>query len=420
MLPTGENRIYRPPPMWLFAIISLPYGIYTSGFAVLLSFLLRREGTAVDSIANEIALIAIPHIIFFLWGPLSDFWLRRRNWFVASYATAAVAVALAFQLHSLAEPAAVALLFVGACASTLAAAAKGGLVAELIPEEGKTRAASMIEVGILSGGALGGGGLVLLAQHVSRGTLGIAGGALLFSFAAPALFLDEPPVKPLGGIRNLGLRIAQIGSEFKLTFLRWSALPALLLLAAPMSSGAAIGLIPGIAVDYGISGNQIAWLNGVAGALLMAAGAMLAALIPDRYDIRVTYTVAGLANALAIGVLCVGPTRPATYFVGTILFLLTVGTGLALYMGLVLRFVGPAGASGSTRYAITASIGTLCVVYMEAADGLGAKWFGPRGLPGMDMALSGAAAIGFLVYFNAVKHRKQAAESASHGAVNLA
>jgi PAT family beta-lactamase induction signal transducer AmpG len=406
--------------MWLFVLISLPYGIYTSGLAVLLSFVLRREGTSVSSIANEVALIAVPATIFFLWGPLSDFWLRRRSWFVVAYVTAGVAVALAFQLHSLAEPAAVALLFVGSCASMLASAAKGGMAAELISEDGKTRVASMIEVGILSGGALGGGGLVLLAQHLSRSAVGLCAGALLVSLAAPALFIDEPPVKPLGGLGNLGHRIAQIGTEFKLTFLRWSALPALLLLAAPMSSGAAIGLIPGIAVDFGISGNQIAWLNGVAGALLMAGGALLAAVIPARYDIRVTYTVAGLANALAIGVLCVGPTRPATYLIGTSLFLLTVGTGLALYMGLVLRFVGPAGASGSTRYALTASIGTICVVYMEAADGLGAKWFGPRGLPGMDMVLSGGAAITFLIYFAAVKRKRHSVDSAELAAIHPA
>ena len=409
--PTGAIRQHRSPPTWLFAVISLSYGIYTSGFAVLLSFLLRREGTPVSSIANEIALLAIPATIFFLWGPLSDFWLRRRSWFLVSYATAAVAVGAAFQLRSLAEPAAVTLLFLAGCAVTLASASKGGLIAELVPDHRRTQAASMMQAGILTGGALGGGGLVLLAQHVSRSRLGLVAGAVLLLPALAVLSIDEPPIKPLGGIQHLGQRIALIGSEFKSTFLRWSAVPILLLLVAPMSSGAAVGLIPGIAVDFGINGNQIAWLNGVAGALLMAAGAMLVVLIPGRFDTRVTFTLAGLANALAIGVLCVGPTAPATYLVGTCLYLLTIGSGLALYQGLVLRFVGPAGASGSTRYSIASSIGTICVVYMEAADGRGAKWFGPRGLPGMDMVLSGGAAIAFLIYFAATRRRAESSES---------
>ena len=41
----------------------------------------------------------------------------------------------------------------------------------------------------------------------------------------------------------------------------------------------------------------------------------------------------------------------------------------------------------------------LPVAYMAALDGWGAKWFGTKGLPGIDMAFSGAVALAFLAWF---------------------
>ena len=45
------------------------------------------------------------------------------------------------------------------------------------------------------------------------------------------------------------------------------------------------------------------------------------------------------------------------------------------------------------------SLANLPVAYMAALDGWGAKWFGPKGLPGIDMAVSGIASLAFLAWF---------------------
>jgi PAT family beta-lactamase induction signal transducer AmpG len=393
--------------MWLFFMVTLPYGVLGGGITgSLLSYLLRREGVAVSSIANELALLGLPATLYFLWSPLADFWMRRRTWLVVSSAIAAVGVAAAFQLHSFASPAAVALLIAATCAMMLNGASCGGMMAALVPEELKTRVSSVHQVANLGGGALGGGALLLLSQHVGRTVLGLVAAAVVFVPSLAALLIDEPPLLPVAE-EGVGRRLRDIWAEFKETFLRWSSLPALLLLMSPLGSGGAMGLLSGIATDYGLSGNQIAWLNGMAGSLLTAAGAMLVVLVPGRVDTRLTYTVLGIANALAIGVMCLGPMRPLTYLVGTVVYLLTVGGCWAVFTALVLQVVGGAGKSGCSRYAIAVSLGNFPVAYMAAVDGLGAKWWGTRGLPGMDMGVSLAASLGFLVWLGVTRGSRQ-------------
>jgi PAT family beta-lactamase induction signal transducer AmpG len=253
------------------------------------------------------------------------------------------------------------------------------------------------QAGILGGGGLGGGGLLLLAKHVSRGTVGLAAAGLIFLPALVALFVEEPEVRRHA--ETVWGQVKEAGKEFRGTFWHWGALPSLLLLVAPMASGGAITILPTIATDYGVSQDQVAWLNGVAGALLTAAGAMVMMWFPARFDTRIAYPAFGLLNALMLGIMCLGHPRPATYLWGAGLYLFTVGACYALYTALVLKIIGPAGRSGGGRYAMSVSLANIPVAYMPALDGLGAKWFGAKGLPGMDLVLSSVAACGFLTYF---------------------
>ena len=120
---------------------------------------------------------------------------------------------------------------------------------------------------------------------------------------------------------------------------------------------------------------------------------------------------------MAIGVLCIGPPRPLTYLVGTVLYLLTVGACWAVFTAVVLDVVGGAGKSGCSRVAIAIGLGNAPVAYMAAVDGLGAKWFGTRGLAGMDTAVSGIAAAGFLAWLAVTRasRRRSAAQKVAVG-----
>jgi hypothetical protein len=367
----------------------MPMGLLSGAITgALLSFLLRREGHPMYAIANEVALLGIPPILYFLWSPLADFWISRKNWYLLAACLASAASAAAFLLPDLSSPLAVALLFAAMCAIELNSACVGGMAAALVPEEQKSRVSSMMQVGNLGGGALGSWGLLLLAGHWSHAMLGLAGAAAVFLPALAVLAVDVPAPQRANGQAGPAAQIAGMWSEFKTTFLRWSCLPSLLLLISPLVSGGAIGLLPGLATDYRVSGTEVAWLNGMAGALLTAAGALLLALVPKRADPRLTYVFFGLVNAASMGILCLGPTNPTTYLAGTILYMVSIGAGYANFTAVVLQIIGKAGASACSRYSIAVGLGNAPIAYMAAVDGLGAKWRGTRGLPGIDMTVS--------------------------------
>ena len=91
-----------------------------------------------------------------------------------------------------------------------------------------------------------------------------------------------------------------------------------------------------------------------------------------------------------MAVLWLGPLRPSTYFLGSTLYLFTVGACYAMFTAVVLEFLGDSGMSGSARYSIINSMGNVPVAYMIAVDGLGYGRWGTRGLAGAD------AVVGFL------------------------
>ncbi len=91
------------------------------------------------------------------------------------------------------------LLWISSCLILLAYAAIGGLVS-LLMRPGAEDAGGMFSAGRATWRAVAfsGGGLLLLAAHVSKTVLGLAAGALTFIPALPALSFDEPPVAKRG------------------------------------------------------------------------------------------------------------------------------------------------------------------------------------------------------------------------------
>jgi PAT family beta-lactamase induction signal transducer AmpG len=167
----------------------------------------------------------------------------------------------------------------------------------------------------------------------------------------------------------------------------------------PIASGAGIGLITGVAKNYGVNGAHVAWMNGLGGAVLMGAGSLATALIPARSRAPVVYLTIGLVNAATLGVLWLGPMHPATYYLGVTLYLFTVGAGYAYFTAVVLEFLGNSGQSGSGRYSIINSLGNVPVLYMIRLDGWGGDMWGPRGVSATECVLGAMGAAVLLGYF---------------------
>jgi PAT family beta-lactamase induction signal transducer AmpG len=143
----------------------------------------------------------------------------------------------------------------------------------------------------------------------------------------------------------------------------------------------------------------MAWMNGMAGAFLMAAGSLAASLIPARIRASVVYLSLGIVNAATLSVLWLGPLSPATYFAGATLYLFTIGACYAMFTAVSLEFLGRSGKSGSGRYSIINSLGNVPVAYMTALDGRGGKLWGARGLAGTDAVVGAIGAAILLAYF---------------------
>jgi len=374
-----------------------------------LAYLLRNEGVDPARGASLVALLSLPHAIYFLWGPLTDFWMGRRTWLMVGAVASASILLLAFHQPRLGSNFTVALLFFSACLGVLVAAACGGMLGTLHSEANRRRAGSFYQVGSL---AIGGIAVFVLVSLAARLSLGALGWIVAAMFVFPSLIALGAPAQAPITERSARKTAARIWQEFKGTFLRWEAIPYTLLITFPMCSGAMIGLLPELARDYGVTGQQVAWINGLAGALLMAAGALAASLIPVRVRAPIAYLLAGLVNAATLAILSLGPQRPAVYFTGTVLYLFTIGAGYALFTGVSLEFLGRSGKSGSSRYAIINSLGNLPVAYVAYLDGRAYAHWGPRAMPAADAVLSTIGATLLLAHFVFSRRRSRATTQA--------
>jgi hypothetical protein len=97
-MPAKEN------PPWLFGILAMAYGGENAITTLLIPFLLRRRGVAVNQIADVVAVAFIPNAWYFLWSPVVDLGMLRRHWILlaASVSGLACAVAIGWPPASLA------------------------------------------------------------------------------------------------------------------------------------------------------------------------------------------------------------------------------------------------------------------------------------------------------------------------------
>lgn len=400
----GRTAASRERP-WLFSLLIAPDAVISLGLVGgALTFLLRNEGVDPARAASISALIALPHAIYFLWGPITDFWFQRRIWVLITGVATAAAIVYAFYLPHLGSTWGVSILFLAASIAVLAPAACGGMMATLHSEVNRRRASSFYQTGSLAVGAVAVFAIASLTGHFSLGILGMVVAAMVLLPSLAAVVAPSDPVISEHTLRETAARILR---ECKATFLRWDAIPYMLIFGGPAGSGAMIGLLGELARDYGVSGSQVAWVNGVGGALLTSAGALAASLVPVRIRASVAFLASAILNAATLVIFAIGPLRPSVYFTGTIFFLFTVGASYALTTAVILEFLGASGKSGSGRYSIVNSLANVPVVYMTWLDGRGYALWGPRGMSGIDAVVSTVGASVLLAHFVVSGHFRQ-------------
>lgn len=404
----GVAGIHERP--WMFGLLIAPSAVVANGVIQggILAYLMSQNGVSGLRASQIISLLTLPTTIYFLWSPITDFLVRRRTWLLVGSVVAAVLMVVAFEQKRLDSPVTIWLMFLSACCVQLVVSSCGGMMGALRSERSKRVASGFYQGGSMGFGAVAVFVLVMVFERGHLRALPLIAGALI---AVPALFALAAPQQEVIVENGFGRTMRRIWGEFKATFLRWRAVPYTLTMLFPIASGAAIGLLPGVAVSYGIGGQQVAWMNGLGGAGLMAVGSLTATLIPARWRASVAYLTVALTNAATLGVLWLGPLVPSTYYVGVTLYLFTAGMAYAMFTAVVLEFLGSSGKSGSGRYSIINSMGNVPVVYMLAMDGWGGDRWGARGLAGTEAVMGTVGAAVLLAYFLG-KGREFRAESA--------
>lgn len=408
--PRESSAPDRPDRPWIFGFLIVPSAVVANGVIQggVLAFLLSQQGIGSKVQSHLVSLLALPTMLYFLWSPITDFFVRRRTWSLAGGLLSAALMALGFHQKDLTSPNALVLILLSACLSQLVVSSCGGMMGALHSERSKRVAGSFYQAGSMGLGALSVSVLIWLSPRVSRDTLGLAAAALI---GLPALFALIAPQQNEIHTGSFGSTMHNVWLEFKATFLHWGAIPYTLCMLFPIATGALVGLIPGVAKSYGVSGDNVAWVNGLVGGLLTAAGALVGTAIPARISAPVIYLSVGIVNAATLAVLWLGPMTPATYYLGVMLYLFTVGTAYGLFTAVVLEFLGNSGKSGCGRYSIINSLGNIPVLYMIVVDGWGAGRWGARALSGTECVVGGLGAALLLSYFLLRKKQPPAVSS---------
>src|SRR5260370_29591711 len=245
-------------------------------------------------------------------------------------------------------------------ADTLIAAAWGGLLVTTLSAPAQAKASAWQNAGQLGGGALGGAAVLWLAARLPLPVVGLFVAALVALPAFTALAIPEPAAMPSAWFRG---RLSQMGREIaslvRSPERRWSAL----LVISPAGTAAAQTLLPAIASHYGVGQTGVMWVNGAAGGVVLALGALCGTLIPSDWDRRLTYAGSGLLNALAALVL-LATHRPSVYLLGTILYLVTAGLDWPRLTALLVEVVGAETRHASTFYSALNAAATIPLLLM--------------------------------------------------------
>jgi Major Facilitator Superfamily len=373
----------RSPAPWMFSLLILPLGISVGFKFTPLPFLLAQAGVSFYRIATIASIVHLPAVLGFLWAPLVDTRLRRRTWLVLGALGTSLGLWIAFPIiGAMHLNLLTALIMAAGIGDSLVSASCGGLMVTTLSTAAQAKASAWQQAGQLGGGALGGGLTLWLVSRVRPLTTGMILAVLIALPALLALTIAEPAPTPAPWFHD---RLTRIGGEIRTLIRtprrRWGAV----LLISPSGTGAALGLLPAIASHYGVGAAGVMWVNGAAGGVLLALGALCGTLIPGDWDRRLTYAGAVLTNAVGTLVL-ITASRQSIYLAGTVLYLLTNGFVWARFVALLVEVVGAETRDPSTFYSALNAAGAIPLLFMIWLDGLGYSKFGTNGLLWTDAA----------------------------------
>jgi MFS family permease len=257
--------------------------------------------------------------------------------------------------------------------------ALGALIASVIPNTQRGRAAGWSQAGTLAAGVLAGGVAVWLSGHASLTVTGVAVGLLIILPALAALTVPEPRHQRTA----LGLHLRTMRRELAATVRRRDVWLGFVFFASPVGAGALMNLFSGVAPDFHASSTDVVLVAGIGG-LMMATGALLGGFAADHIDRWRMYALAGLFTAASTAGILAAPVGPLTYLLGAAAYAFCTGIAYAAFMALALELLGSSEIASGTRFTLFTAAVNVPVVYMLRLDGLAHARYGVRGMLGSD------------------------------------
>jgi len=357
----------------------LPYAFANGVTTLLMPYLLRKNGMAVDQIATIVATALLPSVWNFLWSPLADAGLRRRSWLLLAALGTGLAAAGAILNIQGSKVVLTALLFLMNACGGLVSSTCGALLTAM-PVALRGRSAGWYQGGNMGGAAIGGGLFLWLGDHASLPVLAMLIVAIMVLPALAALFIDEPaPVR-----RTIGPQLVALAHDLGELFRARRTWLGLLFFLSPVGVAAIGNLASGLGQDYHASGNEVLWVTGIVWGLFSALGCCLGGVVADRMNRMLAFPLGGGLSAMFGVYLGFAPATPVTYAVGLSGYAIASGFTTAVYTALLLDVVGNRKHAAASAYATLNAAGNVPVTYMTWLDGVGYKHWGKTGLMATD------------------------------------
>jgi MFS transporter, PAT family, beta-lactamase induction signal transducer AmpG len=389
-----------PPPVFAATITAFAAAIAYMTIAA--PYWLSTRGVSLADIGAISGVALAPHAFKFAWAPLIDIGGRRRAWYVAT--TLATAASLA-GLALLPAPEKrlglfTAMALVANVLGTTSCAAADGLMAITTAPDHRGRAAAWRMAGNVGGTGVLGWGVMKVASAFGVAAGGAALAAVVAASAAAALAIHEP--RPAGGaargtapreaVRQLGAVVRDVWQMAR----RRDGWTGLVICAVPVGAGALTNLFSAMAPYYGASEDRVAFVNGLWGGIIGAAGSFVGGWIADRMNRRLAYALSGAFLAACALAMLAGPMTQATYTWGTLAYNFATGVSFAALAAFVLDLIGHGAAA--TKYTLFIAVANFAGSYVTALDGWASevRGLGARGTIAADAALT-MAGIGVLL-----------------------
>lgn len=366
----------------VFLLLIIPFGAASGFLGVTIVYLLGRAGVDPLTIGVLTGLSFVPHTFKFLYAPLVDLCLTRKQWFVMASITSALGIALLGTIPATEAglPWLRVLVVVGNFATAFLSMAVESLMAYNTAPQQLGRTAGWFQAGNLGGSGLGGGLALVIAENTSLPWLPgvvLAVICLLSGFAIFYTTEPEPHLPALPAAARQGdtaRDTSALWHAFKRVLLDlWQVASSrvgylgLLICFLPIGSGAGGNLFPLFATEWGASANDVAATSGALSGLLSALGCMVGGYFCDRIDRKLAYALFGILLAICAVLMAWAPHNLTMYYAFVLSYGFIGGLCYASFTAVTLEAIGTGAVA--TKYSIFASLSNTPIAYMGILNG---------------------------------------------------